>query len=75
MCLKSSSEFLQLERWLTILIATYKDHPTCGLAKTINYYLERILHHDDIHFCNGERGEKRCDYLIMQKFWRWQALN
>lgn len=71
MCLKASSEFLQLESWLIILITTYKDHPTCRLAKTINYYLGRLLRHDDIHFC----GEKRCEYLVMQKFWGWQARN
>ncbi|MDP7593790.1 MAG: hypothetical protein QF552_14045 [Litorilituus sp.] len=70
MCLKSSSEFLQLENWLTILIATYKTHPNLGLAKTINYYLSRLLNHDDIHYC----GDKRCDYLIMQKYWRWKGL-
>lgn len=69
MCLKASNEFIQLETWLTILLTTYKDHPSCGLAKTISYYLGRLLRHDDIHFC----GEKRCEYLVMQKFWRWQA--
>lgn len=69
MCLKSSDEFSQLENWLAILISTYKENPSCGLAKTINYYLARLLHHDDIHFC----GEKRCDYLQMQKYWRWQS--
>lgn len=69
MRLKSSSEFVQLESWLNILIITYKDHPSCGLAKTINYYLSRLLHHDDINFDEM----KRCDYLSMQKYWRWQA--
>lgn len=71
MCLKASSEFSQLETWLSILISTYKENPSCGLAKTINYYLGRILRHDDIHFC----GDKRCEYVVMQKFWRWQARN
>ncbi len=69
MCLKASTEFLQLESWLTILITTYKDSPSIGLAKTISYYLSRLLHHDDINFC----GFKRCDYLVMQKYWCWQA--
>lgn len=68
MRLKSSSEFVQLETWLHILITTYKDHPSCGLAKTINYYLSRLLHHDDIDF----NYDKRCGYLSMQKYWRWQ---
>jgi len=69
MCLKSSQEFLQLENWLTLLITTYKEHPSLGLAKTISYYLNRLLNHDDINFC----GDKRCDYLVMQKFWQWQS--
>lgn len=68
MCLKSTSEFVQLETWLDILITTYKDHPNLGLAKTINYYLTRLHHHDDI----GLKGDKRCDYLTMQKYWHWQ---
>tara|TARA_R110001583_G_scaffold129277_5_gene280948 strand:- start:831 stop:1046 length:216 start_codon:yes stop_codon:yes gene_type:complete len=71
MCLKASSEFLQLENWLTILITTYKDQPTCGLAKTINYYLDYLLSHEDINSC----GKKRCEYLVMRKFWEWQAQN
>lgn len=69
MCLKPSSEIVQLESWLNILIITYKDHPSCGLAKTINYYFSRLLHHDDIDFDEV----KRCDYLSMQKYWRWQV--
>jgi len=68
MRLKSSSEFVQLETWLHILITTHKDHPSCGLAKTINYYLSRLLHHDDIDF----NCDRRCGYLSMQKYWRWQ---
>ena len=71
MCLTLSSEFKQLESWLNILIFTYKDHPSCGLAKTINYYLSRILLHDDVRFNDG----KQCDYLSMQKYWRWQVNN
>lgn len=71
MCLKLSPEFKQLENWLNILIITYLDHPSCGLAKTINYYLSRLLHHDDINFDGG----KHCDYLAMQKYWRWQVTN
>ena len=71
------SEFLQLESWLTILVITYKDHPTYGLAKTINYYLDRLLHHEDINVYDDQCGEhhhdKRCGYLAMKKFWGWQA--
>lgn len=69
MCLKVSPEFSQLEAWLSILLSTYEAHPSGSLAKTINYYLERILHHDDIYFYS----QKHCEYIVMQKFWRWQA--
>jgi hypothetical protein len=71
MNIKLSREFLRLETWLTVLIGTYKSHPSTGLAKTISYYLTSLLHHDDIHFC----GDKRCDYLAMQRFWHWHATN
>lgn len=71
MCLKSSAEFTQLENWLDILVKTYKEHPSCGLAKTINYYLNRLIYHDDISLS----GNKHCDYLSMQKYWRWQINN
>lgn len=69
MRLTLSTEFKQLETWLNILITAYKKHPSRGLAKTIDYYLSRLLHHDDINL----EGGKHCDYLSMQKYWRWQA--
>ncbi len=69
MCLKLSKEFNRLEDWLNMLLKTYKYHPSCGLAKTINFYLNRLLRHDDINFC----GDKRCDYLTMQRYWCWQS--
>jgi hypothetical protein len=70
MCLAVSKEFSYLENWVAMLISTYKDNPSCGLAKTICFYLNKLLDHDDIHFC----GEKRCDYLTMQRFWHWHAI-
>lgn len=69
MCVKASSELLQLENWLSLLIATYQEHPSCGLAKIINYYIERLSRHDDMEFC----GKNSCEYLGMKKFWQWQA--
>ncbi len=69
MGLKSSKEFIRIEDWLSMLIKTYKHHPSRGLAKTISFYLKKLLHHDDIHFC----GDKRCDYLAMQRYWLWQS--
>ncbi|GAA0823619.1 hypothetical protein KO495_13425 [Colwellia sp. D2M02] len=65
-----SKEFLRIETWLTVLIATYKSHPSNGLAQTISFYLSTLLNHDDICFC----GDKRCDYLAMQRYWRWYAI-
>ncbi len=69
MCLAVSKEFTYLENWLVMLLTTYKNTPSNGLARTINFYLTKLLQHDDINFC----GAKRCDYLIMQRFWRWHA--
>lgn len=70
MCLAVSKEFTYLENWLIMLLSTYKKNPSCALAKTISFYLSKLLHHDDIHFC----GDKRCEYLAMQRFWHWQAM-
>lgn len=70
MCLKTSNEFNYIENWLVMLIHTYKKNPSRGLAKTINYYLNKLLEHDDIFFC----GEKRCEYLVMQRFWHFHAV-
>ena len=69
MRLKSSGEFLQLEAQLTTSITAYKEQPSDTLARKINDYLGQLLHHDDINFSL----DKQCDYVIMQKFWRWQA--
>lgn len=66
---KKLTEIVQLESWLSILICTYKEHPSIGLAKTISYYLERVINHDDFdlkqHHC--------CHYRSMKKYWRWQC--
>ena len=70
MCLKTSNEFNYIENWLVMLINTYKSNPSRGLAKTIYFYLNKLLKHDDIFFC----GEKRCEYPVMQRFWRWHAI-
>ncbi len=70
MCLTVSTEFTYMENWLLMLLSTYKQNPSKGLAKTISYYLGKILTHDDINFC----GDKRCEYIAMQRFWHWQAI-
>ncbi len=71
MCSTISKEFTYMENWLLMLLSTYKQNPSHGLAKTISFYLSKILTHDDIHFC----GDKRCQYLAMHRFWQWQAVN
>ncbi len=70
MSTQPSKEFIRLESWLNMLISTYKKSPSAGLAQTISYYLTTVLRHDDICFC----GDKRCDYLAMQRYWHWQAM-
>ncbi len=69
MCLNTSNEFNSIENWLVMLIKTYGNNPSKGLAKTIHFYLAKLLTHDDIYFC----GEKRCEYVVMQRFWHWHA--
>lgn len=69
MCLAVSNEFAYMESWLVMLLTTYNNNPSSGLAKTISFYLNKLLHHDDINFC----GDKRCEYLAMQRFWQWHG--
>ncbi len=69
MCLTVSKEFSYIAKWLEMLISTYKSNPSSALAKNICFYLNKLLHHDDINFC----GEKRCEYIAMQRFWHWHA--
>lgn len=69
MCLTASNEFTYMESWLVMLLTTYNNNPSSGLAKTISFYLTKLLHHDDITFS----GNKRCEYLAMQRFWQWHA--
>ena len=58
----------QIEDWLAILTKTYQEHPSAGLAKTICYYIERILNQDDI----SDNNLTRCEYFAMKKFWLWK---
>ncbi len=69
MALPASTEFTRIENWLTLLITTYKQTPSYGLAQTICYYLNKLLNHDDFNYCKS----KRCDYLSMHRYWRWQS--
>jgi len=69
MCLTVSNEFAYMENWLNMLLSTYNNNPSNALAHTINFYLDKLLHHDDITFYSN----KRCEYIAMQRFWRWQG--
>ena len=69
MCLAPSKEFNTMVTWLNTLLNTYNTRPNKALAYTITEQLNKLLDHDDINFC----GDKRCDYLNMQRFWQWQA--
>jgi len=69
MHVSTSTEVQLLESWLTILTETHKIHPSNGLAKTIIYYLNRIIYHDDVRL----QPNKQCDYIAMRKFWLWKC--
>ena len=71
MCLTTSNEFSYMESWLVMLLTTYNNNPSSGLAKTISFYLTKLLRHDDINFSSN----KRCEYLAMQRYWQWHAVN
>ena len=70
MCQTVSTEFSNIENWLVMLLTTYKTSPSNALAKTISFYLNLLLHHDDINFC----GDRRCEYIVMHRFWHWLAV-
>ncbi len=59
----------QIEDWLNILISTYHDFPSHGLAKVINYYIERIIKSDDVE----HDTLRSCQYHTMKRFWSWQS--
>ncbi|WP_057179921.1 hypothetical protein [Colwellia sp. MT2012] len=48
-----------MENWLVMLLTVYQSNASNGLAQTISFYLDKLLQHEDIHFC----GDKRCDYI------------
>mgnify|MGYP000365590408 CR=1 FL=1 len=58
-----------IENWLTILINTYRDHPSKGLAKVINYYIGRIIKEGEIKFHHLKLDQ----YCSMKKFWAWRS--
>ena len=70
MRLNTSNDFIHIESGLSMLLNRYNNQPSNALAKSIHYYLNKLLNHDDINYC----GDRRCDYLNMRRFWQWQAM-
>jgi len=66
----SQRNIRQIEDWLNILITTYRDSPSIGLAKVINYYIERIINEDELK----QDSFRLCQYQNMKKFWSWKSL-
>ncbi|NMP32224.1 hypothetical protein HII17_11655 [Thalassotalea sp. M1531] len=57
-----------MENWLQVLLVAYQYAPEKQLSKYINYYLARIVNHED---CQAS-SSKLCQYHKMQKFWLWR---
>ncbi|MDO6428103.1 hypothetical protein Q4489_13870 [Thalassotalea sp. 1_MG-2023] len=57
------------EQWLTILLNTYCDAPSQGLAKTIVHYIEKVI----ISVDYLPETTSVCDYHTMHRFWSWQC--
>lgn len=56
-----------MEQWLQVLLLSYQTAPEVQIVKYINYYLCRILSHEE---CQATK-QKHCQYLRMQKYWQW----
>ncbi|MEW6992163.1 hypothetical protein AADZ91_15950 [Colwelliaceae bacterium 6441] len=64
-----NSNTYPIENWLNILIFTYREFPSSGLAKVINYYIERVIIEEDYQL----EPSKLCHYYTMKKFWAWRS--
>ncbi|REL30585.1 hypothetical protein [Thalassotalea euphylliae] len=56
-----------MEQWLQVLLLSYQTSPETQIVKYINYYLSRILSHEE---CQATK-QKHCQYLRMQRYWQW----
>ncbi|WP_448551439.1 hypothetical protein [Thalassotalea montiporae] len=56
-----------MEQWLQVLLLSYQTSPETQIVKYINYYLSRILSHEE---CQAIK-QKHCQYLRMQRYWQW----
>ncbi|GHF85701.1 hypothetical protein [Thalassotalea marina] len=63
------SKFSQMQSWLTVLLNTYTENPSIGLAKVIGFYTEKISQYEEVVFDH----ELSCHYFQMKKFWRWRG--
>ena len=66
MKIRTSNSYTRLEHWLVLLIANYRLQPSLSLLKAINYYIERLIQHEDSYLYSQHN-----DYIRMQKYWRW----
>ncbi|REL25720.1 hypothetical protein DXX93_03560 [Thalassotalea euphylliae] len=57
-----------MEQWLQVLLLSYQTAPQTQIIKYINYYLTRIIAHEECQACR----QKHCQYLRMQKYWQWR---
>ncbi|MCJ8321687.1 MAG: hypothetical protein MJK12_18780 [Colwellia sp.] len=69
MPIATAKDLDQIKQWIQILTSTYAEYPTNALAKTISYYVERLMHHEDIELDTI----KPCEYISMLKYWQWLA--
>jgi len=47
MHIATAKELDQIKQWIQILTSTYAEYPSNALAKTVSYYIERLVHHED----------------------------
>ena len=64
-----SDDVNQIQQWIAILSTTYCAHPSTGLAQTIYYYVQKLVHHEDVVY----DSIRLCDYYSMLKYWHWRA--
>lgn len=63
------SKYLQMNNWLSILVNTYSENPSTGLAKVINYYVERLSQFEEVIYDK----ELSCQFVQMKRFWFWRS--
>lgn len=64
-----SSKFSQMQNWLNILLNTYAENPSTGLAKVIGFYVDKICHYEEVMI----DSKLSCQYFHMRKFWQWRG--